>query len=139
MKANPNVNVTLPKPEWYAEKKFPCPVCSASLTLRVARTQKPYCHCDACGIQLFFRGKNGIQRLKTLLASSIVTSGVSRATALFERLEQLKKQKSKLEDRRGLLFRNQDLENVIAALDGEIEIVRTELAQESKMNRRDGK
>ena len=64
MKPNPNVNVTLPKPEWYAEKKFPCPVCGASLTLRVARTQKPYCHCDACGIQLFFRGKNGIHGLK---------------------------------------------------------------------------
>ncbi len=139
MKANPNVNVTLPKPEWYAEKKFPCPVCSANLTLRVARTQKPYCHCDACGIQLFFRGKNGIHRLKTLLASDVLTSGLSRGTVLFERLEQLKKQKSKLEDRRGLLFRNQDLENAIAALDGEIEIVRTELAQESKINRRNGK
>jgi hypothetical protein len=139
MKANPNVNVTLPKPEWYAEKKFPCPVCSASLTLRVARTQKPYCHCDACGIQLFFRGKNGIHRLKTLLTSGVLTSGVSRATVLFERLEQLKKQKSKLEDRRGLLFRNQDLENAISALNGEIEIVRTALAQESKIDRRNGK
>jgi hypothetical protein len=139
MRPNPNVNVTLPKPEWYAEKKFPCPVCSANLTLRVARTLKPYCHCDACGIQLFFRGKNGIHRLKTLLASGVLISGVSRATLLFERLEQLKKQKSKLEDRRGLLFRNDDLENAIAALNGEIEIVRTELAQESKINRRDGK
>ena len=139
MKPNPYVNVTLPKPEWYAEKKFPCPVCGASLTLRVARTQKPYCHCDACGIQLFFRGKNGIHRLKTLLASGVLASGVSRATVLFEHLEQLKKQKSKLEDRRSLFSRNQDLENAIMALNGEIEMVRTELAQESKVNRRNGK
>jgi hypothetical protein len=88
---------------------------------------------------LFFRGKNGIHRLKTLLDSGVRTSGISRATVLFENLEQLKKQKSKLEDRRGLFSRNQDLENAITALNGEIEVVRTELAQESKTNRRNGK
>jgi len=139
MKVNTYVNVTLPKPEWYAEKKFPCPVCGASLTLRVARTEKPYCHCDACGIQLFFRGKSGIQRLKTLLTSGVLTSGASRGTVLFNRLEQLKQQKSKLEDRRGLIFRNEDLENAIGVIDGEIESVRSELVQESKNSRRNSK
>jgi len=139
MKSNTYVNVTLPKPEWYAEKKFPCPVCGASLTLRVARTEKPYCHCDACGIQLFFRGKNGIRRLKTLLTSGVLTSGDSRATVLFNRVEQLKQQKSKLEDRRGLIFRNEDLENAIGVLNGEIESVRSELVQESKDSRRNSK
>jgi predicted RNA-binding Zn-ribbon protein involved in translation (DUF1610 family) len=139
MKRNSYVNVTLPKPEWYAEKKFPCPVCGANLSLRVARTQKPYCHCDACGIQLFFRGRNGIERLKAILVSGVQTSGDTRAAVLFYRVEQLKQQKSKLEDRRRLLSRNQDLENAITALDGEIEIIRSELAEESKSKRRNSK
>ena len=139
MKPKPNVNVTLRESAWFEGKNFPCPVCSSALPLRSARTQKPYCHCDPCGIQLFFRGKNGIRRLRDLLASGALTSGVSRATVLLDRVEQLKEQKGKLEDRQGFFFPNRDLESAIAALDGEIDNVRAELAELSKNKRRDGK
>ena len=77
--------------------------------------------------------------MKAILVSGVQTSGDTRAAVLFYRVEQLKQQKSKLEDRRRLLSRNQDLENAITALDGEIEIIRSELAEESKSKRRNSK
>jgi hypothetical protein len=62
-----NVNITLEGSEKHQNamlgKFFPCPVCGTSLEIRIARTQKPYCVCIDCGIQIFFRGKTGISRL----------------------------------------------------------------------------
>lgn len=132
MKARADVNVMLGDSAWLAGKKFPCPVCGSDLQLRLARTQKPYCHCDSCGIQLFFRGKNGIQRLRKLIASGVFTSGLSRATVLYNRLQQLKEQRKRLKDREGLFFRDRDLEQAIRAADAEIEAVRSELAELSE-------
>ena len=60
---SPNVNVPLVTPNGpsisMAGKSFPCPVCAVNLPIRIARTQKPYCVCMDCGIQIFVRGKNG--------------------------------------------------------------------------------
>ncbi len=139
MKPAPNVNVTLPPADWYLEKRFPCPLCGSSLQIRVARTQKPYCHCDPCGIQLFFRGRNGIERLQKLVSSGALAEGSHRATVLYNRLEQLKKQRSELENRQGIVFRDRDRDSVIRALENEIESVRAELAEASKNNRRKSK
>jgi hypothetical protein len=88
---------------------------------------------------LFFRGRNGIERLKNIVSSGVLTSGVNRATVLYNRLEQLKKQKNELEARQGVIFRDRDRDNVIAAVDGEIEVVRAELAEVSKNSRRKSK
>lgn len=42
----------------------PCFLCGRKLEKRVTKTnRKPYFVCDACGIQLFVRGKQGIERL----------------------------------------------------------------------------
>jgi predicted RNA-binding Zn-ribbon protein involved in translation (DUF1610 family) len=136
MKRRANVNVTLEEPDWFAGKAFPCPVCGSDLQLRVARTQKPYCHCDPCGLQLFFRGKNGIQRLKKLLDSGVLISGRSRATVLYNQLQQLKEQKNQLENRQGLIFRDKDLDEAIHAMEPEIEAVRLELQTLAEANRR---
>lgn len=136
MKPEPNVNVTWPPPDWFTEKRFPCPLCGSSLQIRVARTQKPYCHCDPCGIQLFFRGRHGIERLKNLLSSSGLTAGPHRATVLYNRLEQLKEQKKELENRQGIVFRDRDRDAVIGALEHEIALVRAELAEVGQNSRR---
>jgi predicted RNA-binding Zn-ribbon protein involved in translation (DUF1610 family) len=127
MKLGPNVNVTLNESAWFAGKAFPCPVCGSDLPLRVARTQKPYCHCDACGLQLFFRHRSGIHRLKELLDSGAFVSGQSKAPLLYNRLQQLKEQKNQLENRQGLIFRDKDLDEAIHAMEPEIEAVRREL------------
>lgn len=123
-----NVNVTLAK-EQFAGKPFPCPVCGESLLMRVAQTGKPYCHCDECGIQMFFRGAAGIRRLRRLLDDSSLTSGASRATLFYNRLQQLKEQKQKLEEQQGFVFADPDLERAIEKLEIEIALVRKEFGE----------
>ena len=137
-----NVNITLEN-RLYAKKflgkSFPCPACGMALALRIASTGKPYCHCDECAIQLFFRGKVGIQRLEKLIDSGLVGStGASSAVVLYNRLLQLKTDKKDLEHRRKL-FRNTDLENAITAVQKESEVVSAELARISGGEGRSGK
>ena len=136
MNTKPNVNVTSREAESLAGKQFPCPVCGDALQLKIACTGKPYCHCDQCGIQLFFRKKNGIQRLKEMQAANVFTYGACRATILYNRLQQLKQHKGRLEDRQGMIFRDKDLDSAVQAVDAEIDGVRSELAELSKQSRK---
>jgi hypothetical protein len=130
-----NVNITLDGEENRQNsligKFFPCPVCGASLEIRIARTQKPYCVCIECGIQLFFRGKTGISRLNKIVENEMLIAGrdsnASVATILFNRIQHLKGQKADLEAKQGLILRDPDLKNAIRAVDIEIERVQGEL------------
>ena len=131
----PNVNVPLGEPESkphkMAGKSFPCPVCAVNLPIRIARTQKPYCVCMDCGIQIFFRGKVGIARLQAILEDEMLVTGVWSGTntpeLLFNRIQHLKQRKSELERKQRLLFPDPDLENAICAVDKEIARVQGEL------------
>ena len=132
-----NVNITLDgsdkRQNIMVGKFFPCPVCGTSLGIRIARTQKPYCVCNDCGIQIFFRGKTGISRLNKILENEILIAGndsnASIATVLFNRIQHLKRQKADLEVKQGLIIRDPDLKNAIRAVDNEIERVQGELAK----------
>jgi hypothetical protein len=44
----------------------PCVLCNRYLEQREDKNGKPYFVCDECGIQLFVRGTNGIERLARL-------------------------------------------------------------------------
>ena len=131
----PNVNVPLVTPNGssisMAGKSFPCPVCAVSLPIRIARTQKPYCVCMDCGIQIFVRGKTGIARLQAILEDKMLVTGVwsgaNTPELLFNRIQHLKRRKSELEQKQRLLFPDSDLENAIRAVDNEIERVQGEL------------
>jgi hypothetical protein len=131
----PNVNITLDGHDDAQNnmlgKFFPCPVCGASLGIRIARTQKPYCVCIDCGIQIFFRGKAGISRLKRIIENELLIAGkdsnASIASVLFNRIQHLKRQKTDLEVKQGLILRDPDLKNAIRAVDIEIERVQGEL------------
>ncbi len=131
----PNVNVPLVAPDGksnsMAGKSFPCPVCAVNLPIRIARTQKPYCVCMDCGIQIFFRGKVGIARLQAILEDKMLVTGAWSGTntpeLLFNRIQHLKQRKSELEQKQRLLFPDSDLENAIRAVDNEIERVQGEL------------
>jgi hypothetical protein len=131
----PNVNVPLAapdgKPNVMTGKSFPCPVCAINLQIRIARTQKPYCVCMDCGIQIFFRGKVGIARLQKILEDEILVtgawSGANTPELLFNRVQYLKQRKSELERKQRLIFPDPDLENAITAVDMEIERVQGEL------------
>jgi hypothetical protein len=139
-----NVNITLDgsdkRENTMLGKFFPCPVCGTRLEIRIARTQKPYCVCIDCGIQIFFRGKTGISRLNKILENEILIAGhdsnASIATVLFNRIQHLKRQKTDLEAKQGLITRDPDLKNAIRAVDNEIERVQGEL---EKLSRKTGR
>jgi len=59
-------------------------------------------------------------------------NGPARAISLFNRLQGLKRQRQRLEDQQGIVFRDADRDRVIDSLDAEIDHVRTELEKEVK-------
>jgi hypothetical protein len=126
-----NVNVTLDDSvPTGSDPVFPCPVCGLALPIRYSRAHKPYCVCNACGIQIFIRGKQGIQKLEELLKSDALVSAKSvagNAFVLYNRIQQLKGQRNSLERKQGLIIKDQDIENAIRAVDLEIEGVQDEL------------
>jgi DNA-directed RNA polymerase subunit RPC12/RpoP len=132
-----NVNVTLDPakaaPQELAGMEFPCPICGAGLPILPSITKKPYCTCNQCGVQLFVRGKAGIRRLREMAAAGILVSSkeesASHGIQLHNRLEQLKLQKSDLNLKRGIFFRDENVENAIQIVDAEIEKVEGELAR----------
>jgi hypothetical protein len=130
-----NVNVTLDG--WktgtsaLAGKQFPCPVCGVGLEIRLSHKEKPYCVCESCGIQIFYRGKLGIRRLHKIVHSqTLITangSDADLAVILYNRIQQLREQKSQLHVKQGFIFPDPDLQNAISAVDNEIERVQGEL------------
>ena len=102
-------------------RTFPCPLCAARLDLRQSRAHKPYCVCNACGLQLFFRGKAGIARLDEVLNREQPSGGSAvSAVEVFHRLEHVRAQKNALEHKQGLIFVDTDLAHAIRAVDHEI-------------------
>ena len=130
MKGRPLHNVTF-STEDFLGKPFPCPLCNMELRLKISCKQKPYCTCLECGIQIFFRGQAGIARLHEIIQAEeavvLEFSGPARAISLYNRLQHLKRQKEALERKHGRIFRNSDVEQVIEALDVEMQRVRNEL------------
>ena len=47
---------------------LPCFLCGSRLGERIDKNGKPYFICDPCGIQLWVRRKNGIEKLRTLMS-----------------------------------------------------------------------
>ena len=47
--------------------KIPCFLCSQELRQRKDKNEKPYFVCDACGVQIFVRGRQGIENLAQLI------------------------------------------------------------------------
>ena len=129
-----NVNVTLDSEPSPSPRKFPCPLCATELDLRDSRRSKPYCVCHSCGVQIFFRGKTGIARLHRMLQEhdrfvGALATVATPAIAAFNRLEQLRAQKSELERRRSFLSTDDDLENAISAVGVEIRRLQIVLEQ----------
>jgi len=120
----------------FVGKSLPCPVCNAALRIKLSRKEKPYCMCLDCGIQIFFRGQLGIARLHKMIASEEAVAaefdGPARAVSLYNRLQELKRQRRVLEEQQGIVFRDADRDRLIAALEIEINKVRAELEKESK-------
>jgi DNA-directed RNA polymerase subunit RPC12/RpoP len=133
----PNVNVTLgQRPEGLKAlegKELPCVLCGEGLPILISKRNKPYCTCNNCGIQIFFRGKPGILRLFNLAAKNILVTVTEQSAAhailLLNRLELLKLQKDELKTKQGIFFQDKNVENAIQTVDAEIERVQGELAK----------
>lgn len=112
-------------------KAYPCLVCGTGLEIRLSHKEKPYCVCDSCGIQIFFRGKTGIHRLRQILDARMLIVGkeseADRALVLFNHIQQLRGRKKDLEAKQGLIIRDEALDSTIRAVDKEIERVQGEL------------
>ena len=136
-----NVNVTLEPDPVLSGQAFPCPVCGIALPFRFSRKQKPYCVCDSCGIQLFFRGKEGIRLLREIIDSgALITnegSNLILAIALYNHIQRLRARRKELEAKQGLIFRDPDLDNAILAVDNEIERAQGELDKLAHPSRRE--
>jgi hypothetical protein len=117
--------------EVYRDAEFPCLVCWTGLEVRLSRKGKPYIVCDSCGIQVFFRGKTGINRFRELLETRASIIGkeslTDKALVLYDHIQQLRGRRKKLVERRKLLSTDEALEATIRAVDKEIDRVQGEL------------
>jgi hypothetical protein len=57
-------------------------------------------------------------------------NGPARAVSLHNRLQGLKRQRDRLQEKQGVVFRDSDTDKLIEALEAEIERVRSELGRE---------
>ena len=64
---------------------FACPLCGDPLEVCLSKKGKPYVTCNACSMQLFVRGLEGIDRFNRLARSS--NGEVSRAEVVPRRIE----------------------------------------------------
>ena len=51
-------------------KYFPCPICNKKLLVKFTKKSKPYIICNSCGIQMFIRNKEGINKFYEILSFS---------------------------------------------------------------------
>jgi hypothetical protein len=117
-----HANVT-GQPNLLEGKQFTCPLCSVGLTLKSSKKGKPYCTCDDCGIQIFFRGKAAIGRLERLATEGRLMSLLDAAAdggSLEANIDALVIRKVELEEELGD-GSDSVLENTIAKLEAEIE------------------
>lgn len=54
--------------ERFEGETFKCPMCEQPRDIRVDKRGKPYIHCTSCGLQMFVRMPDGVERFARLLA-----------------------------------------------------------------------
>ena len=95
---------------------LPCFLCGHELGRRTTKNGKPYFVCDSCGIQLFIRGKHGIERLDEFLRSSEKHSlpfkrhaqKLFEIQAILNDIDATKMQINKLDTEIGFFFPDED-------------------------------
>jgi hypothetical protein len=130
------MNVTLEEEATQADlqgKELPCSMCYAGMPILFSKRRKPYCVCPTCMIQIFFRGKQGIKRLRQLATSGTLisrpTEALSQGVSLFNRLKQLELEKKQLKQKEGIVFTDENVQNAIRIIETEIQNTQNELAK----------
>ena len=68
-----------------ADRRFPCPVCGVPQEVRSSKKDKPYITCNGCGVQVFIRGREGVQEFKKLLELAVLEGTFERMKATIRR------------------------------------------------------
>lgn len=105
-------------------QSLPCFLCERKLEQRTSKNGKPYFVCDSCGIQLFVRRKQGIEKLSKLITeiekqqiySHAQSSEYLRILAILNEISATKAQIKKIEDSI-FLFPNNEQAAAIKALE----------------------
>lgn len=114
---------------------IPCFLCGRKLEKRMSIREKPYFTCDGCGVQLFVRRKDGVERLDALMraAEQNVIPFEQHAHALFEihailgDIQGTKAQIKKLEGEIGIFFPDEDKIRACNSLKTRLETLHSEL------------
>jgi predicted RNA-binding Zn-ribbon protein involved in translation (DUF1610 family) len=69
------------------KQRFPCPLCGEGLTPRQSKKGKPYVVCNGCGVQMFVRTEEGIQRFNKLMAEATTRDIWQRLAQLEQRYQ----------------------------------------------------
>jgi DNA-directed RNA polymerase subunit RPC12/RpoP len=113
----------------------PCTLCGSKLEKRTSKNNKPYFVCDPCGIQLFVRRKEGIERLdalmraakKNLIPFEQHAHRLFEVQAILEDIQGTKSQIEKLERENGIFFPDQDKTRACNSLKTRLETLHEEL------------
>lgn len=110
--------------------EFPCPLCHTALPVCMSKKDKPYCTCNECGIQLFFRGKVAIAKLSQRLEdeSALCPTDQDDGSPQDHWFE-LETLKDELEEEKKTLSERSDVGNVLELIDAAIQMLDCELAR----------
>lgn len=116
---------------------LPCFLCGSKLEKRTSKTEKPYFVCDPCGIQLFVRRKDGIERLDALMraAEKNTIPFQQHAHRLFEvqailgDIRGTKSEIEKLEGEIGIFFPDEDKIRACNSLKTRLKTLHAELEE----------
>ena len=127
-------NVTLRGPE--VQGYLPCPTCKELRTVGLTKRQKPYFTCNDCGVQVFFRGKEGIRRMREMLGHGELSGNVRGLAPLLEYAAFLRGRQREIHREKPLLGKNPNLETEEMLVKTELDRVRSVLETELKEARR---
>ena len=66
-------------------QSFPCPICTAPLDVRLSKKDKPYVVCNDCGVQMFVRNAEGIDRFQQQLSMGASGDSFARMKSIEQR------------------------------------------------------
>ena len=116
-------NVTL---RTSARPHFLCPACRKLRAVEHSKRGKPYLICNDCGVQVFFRGKEGIRRLGNFLGKAEASGNIREIPPLLEYTAALRNRLREIRNENVVLGEKQ-------ALDLEEQVVMSELARMEKV------
>jgi predicted RNA-binding Zn-ribbon protein involved in translation (DUF1610 family) len=89
---------------------FPCPICGEMLLVEITKNQKPYCKCNDCGIQLFIRGKSGVERFRNLLGKGELRDSSRDLVRTLDYFDYLRKKLEEIQEEKPIFGIDPDID-----------------------------